>query len=304
MLMDPVERSEFLPLAEAAARLGISRLKLREAVAKGLLPARRDNRGRWRVDLALAPGPSGAQDLAALAEHKTAAPEALIEALFDEIEELTAERDEAVQDAAEAAVFVQRQQDALENTAKALETAQADAARLSGLLDRALDLADTLTRRDGSADPVTERALALLEETAGALEASRIEGTRLASLLSRAIALADEAAGRGEAQRAALGATAERALSLLDRSTRDLETARGDVARATALLDRAMAVSDRLERDNAEKTRALDAQARMVDRLFSISETALSAAAKMRSTERPRLFHRLFGRKSDDGQGQ
>ena len=45
----------FLSLAEAAARLGVSRLKLREAIAKGVVPARRDNEGRWRVDLTALP---------------------------------------------------------------------------------------------------------------------------------------------------------------------------------------------------------------------------------------------------------
>ncbi len=40
-----VDSLGFLPLTEAADRLGISRLKLREAIAKGVIAARRDNQG-------------------------------------------------------------------------------------------------------------------------------------------------------------------------------------------------------------------------------------------------------------------
>ncbi|MEM9048847.1 MAG: hypothetical protein AAGC92_09020 [Pseudomonadota bacterium] len=293
MLMDPVERSDYLPLADAAGRLGISRLKLREAVAKGLLPARRDNHGRLRVDLASAPG-----DLSEATARETAAPEALIEALFDEIEELTAEREEAGETAAHFAALAARQQEALDQMAAALEAAQAETHRLTGLLERALDLAESLDAGTAPANAVTERALALLEETAGALEASRIEGTRLASLLTRAVALADEAAARGEARIAGLSQAAERALSLLDRTGAALEKARADGARATALLDRAMAVNAQLEAENAEKKRVLESQARMLDKLFSISETALSAASKARST---RLLPRWFTRRSQGG---
>ena len=41
----------WLSLDEAARRLGVSRLRLREAIAAGALPARRDNHGFWRVSL-------------------------------------------------------------------------------------------------------------------------------------------------------------------------------------------------------------------------------------------------------------
>ena len=42
----------WLSLDEAAERLGVSRLRLREAIAANAIPARRDNRGFWRVSLA------------------------------------------------------------------------------------------------------------------------------------------------------------------------------------------------------------------------------------------------------------
>ena len=57
----PDSSTSFLPLTDAAERLGISRFELREAIAKAVVPARRDNLGDWRVDL------TGASDLS----HKT-----------------------------------------------------------------------------------------------------------------------------------------------------------------------------------------------------------------------------------------
>jgi excisionase family DNA binding protein len=48
-------REGALPIAEAARRLGVSTLRVRQYVAEGRLDAIRDNRGRLRVEL----GPDG-----------------------------------------------------------------------------------------------------------------------------------------------------------------------------------------------------------------------------------------------------
>ena len=85
----------WLTLDEAAGRLGVSRLRLREAIAAGVFPARRDNRGFWQVLI-------GA-DLAGMNDRMEAArlpAEALVDLLFDEIEEtnlLLADRDESLE---------------------------------------------------------------------------------------------------------------------------------------------------------------------------------------------------------------
>ncbi len=71
-------RDVWLSLDEAAALWGVSRLRLREAIAAGALAAQRDNRGFWRVRS------DKPVDFAA----QRAPPERLVEALFDEIEEL------------------------------------------------------------------------------------------------------------------------------------------------------------------------------------------------------------------------
>jgi chromosome segregation ATPase len=210
----------FLPLAEAAARLGVSRLKLRDAIARGLIPARRDNEGRWRADMTAA--------LVDMTAGSPAAPEALIEALFDEIEELTAERAEA----------------------------EADRDRLADLLAAQAD--------------ALERALAAAEAKAG-------DAARLRAVTDGALAAAETAAARAEA----LQATADRALALADRAGSALAAAQADNAR--------------LQDGLSEKTAALDGQARLLDRLFSLSETALETAGRASG---PRgLWDRVLGRK-------
>jgi hypothetical protein len=211
----------FLPLAEAAARLGVSRLKLRQAIARGAIPARRDNEGRWRADLSAAP--------ADLSSARPAAPEALIEALFDEIEELSAERAEA----------------------------EAVRDRLAGL--------------------VAAQAAAL-ERAVAAAEAQAAEAARLGAVAGGALAAAEAAADRAEAMQSA----ADRAMALAER--------------ASAALAAAQAEAARLEAGMQEKSAALEGQARLLDRLFSLSETALDTAGRAAA---PRgLWDRVLGRKA------
>jgi hypothetical protein len=221
------QNTGFLLLADAAARLGISRLKLREAIAKGVIPARRDNEGRLRADMSALP-----DDLVAALSARPAPPEALIEALFDEIEELTVERD----------------------------TAEIGLERLVDLFDQQGDALD--------------RVLA-------AAEARAAEVARLTHLSAAALAAADAATGRAEA----VQAVADRAIGLADRATAVLSAAQA-AARADL---------DRLEDDLARKTGALDGQARLLDRLFSLSESALETAGRAAA---PRgLWDRVLRRK-------
>jgi hypothetical protein len=128
----------FLGLTEAADRLGISRLKLREAIAKAVVPARRDNLGEWRVDL------TGIADLSRQIKEVEIDPEVLMTLLFDEVEALTAERDSAI----------------------------VDRDRLGTIAGRALDAAEAQSKALGGP---TERAFGLLDRTVAALETAKAE---------------------------------------------------------------------------------------------------------------------------------
>lgn len=161
----------FLPLTEAADRLGISRLKLREAIAKGVLPARRDNQGDWRVDL------TGLEYFPHQNKGLYVDPQVLVTLLFDEIETLTSERD----------------------------SASTDRDRLATIAGRALDAAETQGKAFSG---TTERAIVLLDQTVSALEVAKAEiaakNTHIASQsqhLDRLFTLSEQAVAKVAPQR-------------------------------------------------------------------------------------------------------
>jgi methyl-accepting chemotaxis protein len=176
MAQGPDSRTSFLPLAEAATALGISRLKLREAIAKGVIPARRDNEGRLRVDL-----DSGPADLATALSGAPVKPEALMEALFDEIEELQGDLEASNASVETLAALALRQGDALDRVTTALEAATRDRDRLGALADRALAAAEEASGRATILQGTTDRALGLLDHAAASIEHMKSEVDRLTS---------------------------------------------------------------------------------------------------------------------------
>jgi hypothetical protein len=214
-MTDPADsRLTFLPLAEAAGLLGVSRLKLREAIAKGLLPARRDNEGRWRADLTAAPA-----DLVAATALRPAPPEALMGALFDEIEELSAEAEATGAAQGRLADLVAAQAAALDRALTALEARSAERDRLAHLTGRALAAADLAEARATALRATADRALALADRATVALEAAEAEAQRLrheagtkdttiegqAGALDRLFALSENALDMAARARAAPG---------------------------------------------------------------------------------------------------
>lgn len=192
-------------LGEAAVRLGVSRLKLREAIAKGLVAARRDNEGRWRVDMALVPA-----GLAEAVASVPAAPEGLMAALFDEIEELSGDLEAAQGVSERLVVLAGGQAEALERVMGALEASVAARDRFADVAGRALAVADEAEARAAALQATTERALRLLERTTTALDASRTEAAARDTViaghggqLDRLFALSEQALeAAGKARRA------------------------------------------------------------------------------------------------------
>jgi excisionase family DNA binding protein len=134
-MSSPIDRSEgHLPIAEAARRLGVSTLRVRQYVAEGRLDAIRDNRGRLRVALP----PEGLRP-------PRARPVLATDLLLDELlalREEGAERDQQV------------------------ERLEGVVGRLSGLLGQALD---ALEAAKGEAAESRARAQALGQQTERAL---------------------------------------------------------------------------------------------------------------------------------------
>jgi len=182
---------DWLSLAEAADRLGVNRMCVREAISAGVIGARRDNRSFWRVSLA------ADVDAKERMREIRLNPEALVELLFDEIEELNAD---------------------LAERDSSLERLHAVAARQQGMLARALALAEKSENpgdskdRDRLAD-LNERSLRLLETVVGKLADRDADIAKLTSLLDRAFK--NISGLEGELERHA--EVAERQKSLLER---------------------------------------------------------------------------------------
>ena len=177
-------RDAWLSLDEAAARWGVTRLRLREAIAAGALPAARDNSGFYRVSA------DAEIDFAAL----RAPADKLIEILFDEIEELTSALGERGQEIERYAALAARQQALL--------------ARALALAEAAPSLTETqrLTDLNERSQAFAERALASLEDRSRALG-------QMNGLMERAL---DTVAGL-DAEVAHQQETSERQRALLDR---------------------------------------------------------------------------------------
>jgi uncharacterized coiled-coil protein SlyX len=177
-------RDAWLSLDEAAALWGVSRLRLREAIAVGALAAQRDNRGAWRV---LGPAPV---DFATL----RAPPEKLIEALFDEIEELSG---------------------ALEERGQEVERLHALTARQQSLIERALTLAESapLAPDIQRLAAINEQSQALAERALTTLETREQALSQMNGLMTRAL---DTVAGL-DAEVARQRETSEKQRALLDR---------------------------------------------------------------------------------------
>jgi hypothetical protein len=154
----------WLPLDEAALRLGVSRIRLREAIAADAVSARRDNRGFWRVSLTEGTGASIRR-----IRETPADPSKLIELLFDEIEDLNALLDDRTASEALMAALIERQQI---------------------LLDRALSLAEKPAASGRDAERVAalqDRSQLLIKQTLGKIEARDAEVSRLTDLMDRAL---------------------------------------------------------------------------------------------------------------------
>ena len=156
---------DWLSLDQAAERLGINRMRVREAIAAGVIGAHRDNRGFWRVSLA-----AGVGDVKERMREIRMNPTALVELLFDEIEELNAD---------------------LAERDSSLERLHALTARQQDMLARALALAEKpenpgdVKDHDRLAD-LNERSLRLLETAVGKLADRDADIAKLTSLLDRA----------------------------------------------------------------------------------------------------------------------
>jgi len=270
----------FLPIGEAAQLLGLSRIRLREAITKGLLSARRDNEGHLRVDLSAVPS-----DLDNRLAGKTAQPVELLETLFDEIEELQfllAGRDA---DMERLTLLVERQDAALERA-------------LALNVRRPADGSQAEIHEDGQAKAladVSDRALLMLDDVTGRLETATAQNDQFRLLVERALEVSDRATSATGSGPEELTGTVERALGLLDRSLQDGESKAEASLRLSELLDRTLAASQQLEAQVEDKDQVVQRQEKLVAKMVGMSERALGVADSAQP-RRWRWLGKLIGR--------
>jgi excisionase family DNA binding protein len=204
----------FLTLAEAAERLGVSRLKLREGIAKGVIAARRDNEGRWRVDLQAVPG-----DIRRAVAAVPADPADLMSALFDEIEELGHDLAQSQEATERLAALAGSQADLIDRMTGLIEARTEERDRLGQIAGRAIAAAEEAEARAARLQATTDRAIGLLDRAAGAIEGLRGDMARLSdeaaekerviaghgAQLDRLFALSEQALDKAAADRRPAG---------------------------------------------------------------------------------------------------
>ncbi len=269
----------FLTVEEAALRLGTSRLRVREAVARGMLSARRDNEGRLRVDL---PERGHLPPAGAALE-----PDAVMGFLFDDIEEMEGAISDRDAQLARLSGLLARQdaalgqaEAALTRADAALAQAEAGKARLAGMLDRAFGHLEALAEREQRLAGVSDRSLAALEAALGQAEMKEQRVSQMAGILERAMHLAEQGQGTQD--------VAERAMTLLDDALARAEAARAAEAeareRGDAARQEAAALSDSL------KSREVT-----LDRTLALSERATALAETGAPAARKGFWRRLLG---------
>jgi DNA repair exonuclease SbcCD ATPase subunit len=284
-----IERTEsghqFLPIGEAAQLLGLSRIRLREAITKGLLSARRDNEGHLRVDLSAVP-----KDFDSRLAGEKAQPGELLETLFDEIEELqfhVAGRDADIE---RLTSLLERQDAALERSIELNERGRAATSPNHIATDGS----------DRALADVSERAFVLLDDVADRLETAMAQNDKFRQLLERALYLSERAASGSGDKIEELSGAVERALNLLDRSLQQGESKSEAATRLTELLDRALTTSQQMEQQVQNKVEVISRQEETVEKLLGISERAVGLAGSAQP-RRWRWLNWFTGRRMNSG---
>lgn len=259
---------QFLTVAEAAERLGVSRIKVREAAACGLIPFKRDNENRLRLDI------SGVGKDAL--QGGKVDQSALMNLLFDEIEDLSDDLRARSAEIDALSDIADRQADALDNAASQIERDAADKARLSDLLELTLS-------QNARFDALLERAL---EYAAAGKAAGESDARAMGDTADRAMAMLDKAIGGAEKSRQAT----DRALQMLDVAVGGAEQSQQAVVRTGDMLDRALQAGERLEGEIARKDREIERKTATVEKVLEMSERAVALAGANDAPPQRRSF--------------
>lgn len=248
---------QFLHIGEAARALGVSRLALREGIAKGLITARRDNEKRWRVDLADVP----ADLLLKLPSVELTAPATMIDVLRDEIGDMQQQLDDAERQREQLESLLARQATALTQSAALMDPPAPPSGQPPDNVNRLGNVAD--------------RSFELLEETTAALQKSRAENARLSKLVERAFEVVEQTQQSSQAKIDELTATAERSLEAVNRAVDEARVSRQENERLSQLIERSMQAGARLEQEMSGREAVIESQDGLLQRMFNLTQRSI-----------------------------
>lgn len=174
---EPVD--QFLKIEDAARLLGFAASDIRQGIACGLIPIRRDNAGDLRIHQIEVP-----EDLPEQIKRSPVDPLLHAQILIDEVSTLRNELAVSEEHRSLLEKLVIRQADAISRSAALLESRESDTARLSSLLENA---EAQYAHRIQQLSDTTDNTMELLERAVSDAEIASSEVNRLQALMSSSL---------------------------------------------------------------------------------------------------------------------
>jgi len=249
--MNQAPFDKFLLLEEAAQLLALDPSDLRRAIASGVVPIRRDNKGRIRVHRNEVP-----DNLHELLARADIVPELQIAAHADEITSLVEKLQNSEAWKSKLESLLEQQSQALDRSARLLDAQAAS---------------HTYAANDSS-QPVTS-----LHEANVRLQKQQAEIGKLSELLNRAFSAIEQREQLMDSETGQLTGTADKAMEMLDRAISDGEKSSSEASRLSALMEQAIDSSGRLEREIDQRNAMISNQHNLMDRLVKLSERSVDS---------------------------
>jgi len=295
-------RDQFLTIDETAALLGITAADLRQGIACGLVPIRRDNQGALRIHRAEVP-----EDLLEQIVRSEVDPRLHVESLVDEVSMLRGQLKVDNELRLRLEQLLEQQAMTLARSAAVLDQNESDIAKLKALLESSMQMLDRFNHSAGAAGVTTSaipsavhentpdrNAAEEANEASTKLQKSEAENARLQALLQRAMTAIEASGNLPDTHHTQLSGTTDKAMQLLERAVNDAEDAKSDVVRMSALMDRALNTSARIESEIDQRNALIDKQHELMNRLVSVSEQSIGTPRE-RAKRKRTLWQRLWG---------
>jgi len=291
---DSAPSDQFLTIDDASRLMSISASDLRQGIACGLIPIRRDNQGDLRIHRVEVP-----EDLLEQINHCQVNPQLHVEILIDEVSTLREQLDNAdiIRDQLES--LLARQSNALDKSARLLDTREAESAKLITLLDRSMRLLNhsqqpQTSNGHSSAESAHDSETSLSSNNAELVK-SRRDNEKLATLLQRAFTAIEKSERISNERITRLTSTTDNAMQLLERAVQESESAKTDVNRLNTMVENSTKSSARIEQEIDQRDGVIDKQHDLMQRLVTLSEQTAAQAVPQQKRRRRTFWQWLWG---------